>query len=92
MFFCLLGGLLGRIDYLHVQKLFPNLIFEPGKIKKIDGPGCFGECRGVTPEYFHGIFEEFWKVENSKIENWSKPVQNAFEIIFNVTLKLNIWT
>ena len=24
-----------------------------------DGPGCFGECRGVIPEYFYGIFERF---------------------------------
>ena len=24
-----------------------------------DGPGCFGGCRGVIPEYFYGIFEGF---------------------------------
>ena len=48
------------------KKKLPNLIFELGKFKKIekienfgDGPGCFGECRGVIPEYFHGIFEDF---------------------------------
>ena len=52
-------------DALHGQKLLPNLIFELGKFKKNrekkngDGPGCFGECRGVIPEYFYGIFEEF---------------------------------
>ena len=51
------------------------------KIEKFpDGPGCFGECRGVIPEYFYGIFEEFWEAENSKIKNWSKPVWNAFKI------------
>ena len=39
------------------------LNLENKKIEKIenfgDGPGCFGECRGVIPEYFYGIFEEF---------------------------------
>ena len=39
-----------------------------------DNPGCFGGCSGVIPEYFYGIFEGFWKVEFSKIKNWSKPV------------------
>ena len=64
-----------------ISELNNKVIFEPGKITKIekiynfgDGPGCFGECRGVIPEYFHGIFEECLKVENSKIKNWSKPV------------------
>ena len=44
----------------------PMSLYKTWKIKKIekienfgDGPGCFGECRGVIPEYFYGIFEEF---------------------------------
>ena len=45
----ILNGLLMRKKSKKIEKIENNW----------DGPGCFGGCRGVIPEYVYGIFEEF---------------------------------